>query len=211
MPKQVDVIEELKLKWPDGAERTRIQDRKGHGGWKKTRLEYHNAVAKELQMMGATSILITRSDNERLDPGVAVWFSMKKEDFTWQQGLGISNPAPSLAEIDEAYRQKAKACHPDRPDGGDSELFKRLTDWRKQARMWVMGTHDQRHEYVMAIDQYTEARLNLCALRLAFSYIRGLERVGAPAILTQTLGAFRAKLMAGTGGQNESQHSQSAA
>jgi hypothetical protein len=53
---------------------------------------------------------------------------------------------------------------------------------------------------VMAIDQYTEARLNLCALRLAFSYIRGLERVGAPAILTQTLGAFRAKLVASTGG-----------
>jgi hypothetical protein len=51
----------------------------------------------------------------------------------------------------------------------------------------------------MAIDQYTEARLNLCALRLAFFYIRGLERVGAPAVLSQTLGAFRAKL---TGGSN---------
>jgi hypothetical protein len=53
----------------------------------------------------------------------------------------------------------------------------------------------------MAIDSYTEARLNLCAIRLAFSYIRGLERVGAPAIVEQTLGAFRAKL---TGGTSES-------
>jgi hypothetical protein len=53
---------------------------------------------------------------------------------------------------------------------------------------------------VMAIDQYTEARLNLKALQMAFFYIRGLERVGAPAILTQTLGAFRAKLVADVGG-----------
>ena len=84
--------------------------------------------------------------------------------------------------------------------GGDPELFKRLNEWRQRAKAWVEGRHLDRHEYVMAIDQYTEARLNICALRLAFSYIRGLERVGAPAILTQTLGAFRAKLTGGSSG-----------
>jgi hypothetical protein len=186
---KVDVIEEMKLKWPDGCDRTRIQDRKPQASWKFGTAKYRDGLVAELGRMGATSVLICRSDNERLDSGVAVWFSLKKEDFSWQQGLGI----------DSAFRSKAAKCHPDRPDGGDSELFKRVNDWRKQAKAWVMGTHDQRHEYVMAIDQYTEARLNLCALKLAFSYIRGLERVGAPAILTQTLGAFRAKL---TGGSN---------
>lgn len=148
--------------------------------------------------MGATSVLISQHENQALDPGVAVWFSLKKEDFSWQQGLGIDTPAPTFEQIDLAFREKTKACHPDRPDGGDSEMFKRLVDWRRQAKAWVSGTHDHRHEFVMAIDQYTEARLNLCALRLAFSYIRGLERVGAPAILTQTLGAFRAKLTGGS-------------
>lgn len=198
--KKVDVVEELKLRWPDGMERTRIKERVKQAAWKKTRLDYHNGLVEELERMGATSILISRSNDERLDPGVAVWFSLKKEDFSWQQGLGLENPAPTLDEIDSAFRVKAARCHPDRPDGGDSELFKRLNDWRKQAKAWVTGTHDARHEYVMAIDQYIESRLNLCALKLAFSYIRGLERVGAPAILTQTLGAFRAKLVASTGG-----------
>jgi hypothetical protein len=123
---------------------------------------------------------------------------MAKEDFSWQQGLGLETPAPTLDQIDAAYREKAKRYHPDSPGGGDSELFKRLTDWRTQAKAWVTQTHSHRHEYVMAIDQYKEARLNLCALRLAFFYIRRLEDVGAPGILTQTLGAFRAKLTGGS-------------
>lgn len=195
---KLDVIEELKLKWPDGCERTRIQDRKKQAGWKKTRIDYHNGLVDELRRLGATSVLVCRSPDERLDPGVAVWFSLKKVDFSWQQGLGLDTPAPTIDEIDSAFRDKARACHPDRPDGGDSELFKRLADWRTEARAWVTGTHGNQREYVMAIDQYSEARLNLCALKLAFSYIRGLERVGAPAILTQTLGAFRAKLTGGS-------------
>ena len=200
MAKKIDVAEETKLRWPDGIERTRIGDRIKQASWKKTRLEYHNALVDELGRMGATSILISRHELERLDPGVAVWFSLKKEDYSWQQGLGLESPAPTMAEIDEAFRDRAKKAHPDSPGGGDPALFKKLSEWRQQAKAWILGTHDHRHEYVMAIDQYTEARLNLCALRLAFSYIRGLERVGAPAILTQTLGAFRAKLVASTEG-----------
>ena len=198
--KKIDLIEESKLKWPDGGERTHIKERKPHKAWSKSWGQYRDLLAAELDRMGATSILLCRHENERMDPGVAVWFSMKKEDFSWQQGLGLDNPAPTFDEIDSAFRLKAQKCHPDRVDGGDSEMFKKLNDWRKAAKAWVIGTHAHQHEYVMAIDQYTEARLNLCALRLAFSYIRGLKRVGAPAILTQTLGAFRAKLAATAGG-----------
>lgn len=195
---KTDVVEEAVLRWPDGCDRTRIKERKTQAAWKFGVAKYRDGLVKELERMGATSILISRSPDERLDPGIAVWFSLKKEDFSWQQGLGLETPAPTIEEIDQAFRRKAQPCHPDRPDGGDSELFKKLVDWRKAANAWVKGTHDHRHEYVMAIDQYTEARLNLCALKLAFSYIRGLERVGAPAILTQTLGAFRAKLTGGS-------------
>lgn len=195
----LDVIEESKLRWPEGIGRTPIQARKKQSSWRRGRAEYYSGLVEELGRMGATSILICRSENERLDPGIAVWFSMKKEDFSWQQTLGIESPAPRLEEIDSAFRDKARKAHPDSPGGGDPALFRKLSEARQQAKAWIEGSHNARHEYVMAIDQFDEGRLNLQALKLAFSYIRGLERVGAPAILNQTLGAFRAAL---TGGSN---------
>jgi hypothetical protein len=198
--KGIDLIEESVLRWPDGCERTRIKDRKGQSAWKFTWGQYREMLQKELGLLGATSILICRSDKSDLDPGVAVWFSMAKEDFSWQQGLGLETPAPTLEQIDAAYRIRAKRVHPDNQEGtADPAAFKQFTEWRESARSWVKGTHKQRHEGVMAIDQYNDPRLNLCAIRLAFSHIRGLERVGAPAILKQTLSAFRAKLVAQTG------------
>jgi hypothetical protein len=197
---KIDVIEEAKLKWPDGAERTRIKDRVGQGRWKEGWGDTRKRLVLELERLGATSILVTRHENDKLDPGVAVWFSRAKEDFSWQQGLGLDNPAPTLDQIDSAFREKARAVHPDSSSGGDPAMFEKLSKWRLAAKAWVQGTHLLRHEYVMAIDQYTEARLNLKALQMAFFYIRRLEDVGAPAILTQTLGAFRAKLVATVGG-----------
>jgi hypothetical protein len=183
----------IPLKYPDGWERTRIQDRKPNAAWKKNYKQYRESVVKELERMGATSVLISRSDNERTDPGVAVWFSLKKADFSWQDGLAIDNPAPTLEEIETAYRSKAMKHHPDR--GGDIEIFKRMGEHRKNARAWVLGTHDQRHEYVVPCDKFNEARLNLAALRLAFAAFRSLERVGVPAILERTLDrAFKTAL-----------------
>lgn len=198
--KKIELLEESNLKWPDGCERTRIKDRKGQTAWKFPWSKYREMLEKELALLGATSILVCRSDKAELDPGVAVWFSMAKEDFSWQQGLGLETPAPRLDEIDAAYRIRAKRVHPDNQEGtADPAAFKQFTEWREAAKAWVKGTHKQRHEGVMAIDQYDEPRLNLCAIRLAFSHIRGLERVGAPAILKQTLNAFRAKLVAEVG------------
>ncbi len=194
MAQKIAVTEENPLRWPDGWERTRIQDRRRQAAWKMSALQYRDALIRELQMMGATSILITRSNNERLDPGVAVWFSLKKEDLSWQDGLGIFNPAPTLDEIDDAYRTRAMKHHPDR-EGGDIEIFKKLGEYRKAARAWVLGTHDARHEYVVPCDKFTEVRLNFAALRLAFASFRSLERVGVPAILERTLDrAFKSAL-----------------
>jgi hypothetical protein len=200
MVKKVDVLEEVKLRWPDGAERTRIKDRVGQNRWRESWTDTKKRLSDELQRLGATSILITRAEDQRLDPGVAVWFSRVREDFSWQQGLGLDNPAPSLAEVDAAFRDRARKVHPDNPTTGDPEAFKRLSEWHKAARAWITGSHAHAHEYVMAIDQYNESRLNLKALQMAFFYIRRLEDVGAPAILSQTLGAFRAKLTGGSDG-----------
>lgn len=199
MAKQkLDVIEDDHLKWPDGIGRTPIQARVKQAAWKDTKGVYRDRLVDELGRMGAHSILITTAENERMDPGVAVWFSMEKEDFSWQKTLGIENPAPTFEEIDTAFREKARKCHPD--NGGDPALFKLVNEARQQARAWVQGTHGNRHEHVMAIDQYNETRLNLQALKLAFAALRTLDRVGAPAILKQALGAFRAKLTGGSDG-----------
>lgn len=197
MKEKIEVQEETPLRWPDGAERTRIKDRYGVKRWAENWAKTKERLSDELRRLGATSILITRAEDARLDPGVAVWFSRTKEDFSWQQGLGFNNPAPTLDQIDSAFRERAKKVHPDSPGGGDPAAFKQINEWRQQARAWVTGTHAHAHEYVMAIDQYDEPRLNLKALQMAFFYIRRLEDVGAPAILSQTLGAFRAKLTGG--------------
>ena len=204
MTKKIEVIEEPKLKWPDGVDRTFIKLRKPNKAWKKTWKALVVDLGKELEHLGATgSILICRSENERMDPGVAVWFSMQKEDFGWQQGLGLETPAPTPDQINSAFKVRAKRFHPDTPVTGDPEMFKKLTEHRDAAMAWITGSHAHSRDSVMAIDQYTEARLNLCAIRLAFGHIRALERVGAPGILTQTLGAFRAKLTATSGGTHE--------
>jgi hypothetical protein len=195
---KIEVVEETKLKWPDGAERTRIKERVGQGRWREGWGDTRKRLVVELERLGATSLLITRHENEMLDSGVAVWFSRVKQDFSWQQGLGLDTPAPTIDQIEEAFKTKAMKAHPDR--GGDPALFKQMCDWRLAAKAWVTGTHNHAHEYVMAIDQYNEARLNLKALQMAFFYIRRLEDVGHPAILAQALGAFRTKLVASVGG-----------
>ncbi len=197
MTRKIELDEQRVMHWPDGWERTRIQDRRPNSSWKKDMNGYKNSLVRELEMMGATSILISRSDNERLDPGVAVWFSLKKPDLSWQDGLGIYHPAPTLDEIDDAYKRKAMKYHPDR-ESGDVDLFKKMGDYRKAARAWVLGEVGTRHEYVVPCDKFNEVRLNFAALRLAFASFRSLERVGVPAILERTLDrAFRAGLTAG--------------
>lgn len=195
---KIELLEESRLKWPEGLERTRIIDRKPHNAWKKPWVDTRQALAKEMGLMGATKIWVTHSGDDRLDPGVAVWFSRKKEDFSWQQGLGLDSPAPTLAEIDSAYRDKAMKYHPDRPTS-DPAMFEQATRWRDEAKAWITGTHAHEREYVMAIDQYNSRQLNLNALKLAFFYLRSLERVGAPSIYDQAIGAFRAKLTSGGG------------
>jgi hypothetical protein len=198
---KVDVVEEAKLKWPDGWERTRIQDRKPQSSWKKPYSAYRDALVKELERMGVTSVLITRSPQERMDPGIAVWFSRTKQDFSWQEALGLDTPAPTLAEIDEAFQKRAMRFHPDRPDGGDISTFQKLVDHRKNAKAWVQGTHEGAHDYAVACDRFTEAKLNMAALRLAFAAFRQIDRVGVPAILERTLERTFKQALTPGGGQ----------
>jgi hypothetical protein len=189
------------LKWPEGWGRTLINERKSRAGWKKPVSFYRDSVTKELERIGVTAATISYNElsKERVDPGVAVWFSIKPaEDFSWQTGLHLDNPAPSLAEIDVAFRNLARKHHPDaisNGSGGDVQVFHRLSEYRKQARAWVLGTDAPALDNCIPCDRFVEIRQNLAAIRLALAAFRQLERVGIPAILERVMDrAFKAAL-----------------
>lgn len=199
MPKKINVDEEAKLRWPDGWERTRVNSWQSRKQWSKSRDHYRAALIDELSRMGAESILITRSDNERTDPGVSVWFSKAKSTQEWQDALGLENPAPTLAEINKAFQDRAIKNHPDH--GGDIQIYQRLVAAREAAKEWIAGTHQKNHDFVMALDLYKEVRWNMAGLGLAIKNLRSLERLGMPSILERTLNkAFKAALPMQAGG-----------
>lgn len=190
------------LKWPKDWTRTPISERKPQAAWKKSLVIYEQGVTQELSRLGAVSATISHHEafKERLDPGVAIWFALKKkEDFSWQTGLHLDSPMPTLEEIERAYKQLTGKHHPDavaNGSGGDVEIFYRLAEWREQARAWIQGKPPAQ-EHCIALDRFNEIRLNLAAIRLALSHFRGLERVGSPAILERVMErAFKTALPA---------------
>lgn len=198
---KIEIQEDTPLRWPEGWSRTLIEQRKNQAAWKRPYAFYRDAVIKELSRMGVMAVTISRNerDKERLDPGVAVWFSMKPtDDFAWQVGLGLDNPAPSLDEIDAAYRRLVQKHHPDavaNGSGGDVQMFHKLTEYRKKARAWVLGSNAPSHDNCIPCDRFTDPRQNLAAIRSALAHFRGLERVGIPAILERVMSsAFKAAL-----------------
>lgn len=189
------------LKWPEGWSRTLIDNRKNQASWKKPYTFYCDAVLMELERMGVNAVTISRNDShkERLDPGVAVWFSIKATaDFSWQTGLGLDTPLPTLDEIDSAYKRLAQKHHPDavaNGSNGDIQMFHKLSEYRKKARAWVLGGEAQKHDNCIPCDKFMDARQNLAAVASALKHFRGLERVGIPAILERVMSsAFKAAL-----------------
>jgi hypothetical protein len=50
---------------------------------------------------------------EPRDVGVAVYFSRKlKEDFSWQDALGITIPAPTEEQVQDAFKRLARSITP---------------------------------------------------------------------------------------------------
>lgn len=197
----METKDQIPLKWPDGWSRTLIDHRKNQAAWKRPMQFYRTAVLKELERVGVTAATISHNEpsKERLDPGVAVWFSLKpREDFSWQAGLGLDNPAPSLEEIDQAFRRHVQKHHPDAVNagsGGDVAMFHRLTEYRKQARAWVLGTNAPALDNCIPCDRFKEIRQNLAAISQALQAFRKLERVGIPAILERVINqTFKAAL-----------------
>ena len=195
--KQLNPTIETTLRWPDGWPRTLIEHRQSRNAWKKPVMEYQKAITKELIAMKVTAASITFNPSSSRDPGVAVWYSLESaEDVSWQIGLQIDNPAPTLGEIDDAFKRLALKHHPDR--GGDIEIFKKLTLFRDAARAYILGTAAPRLENCIPMDRFGDTKQNLAGVRLFLSYVRGMERLGGPSVVKRIMErTFHVALTAG--------------
>ena len=196
------------LSWPEDWPRTRPQDRRQMKAWKRTANQYRDALLTELTRMESPSAVISSNvpltmrgsmtpGVEPLDVGVAVYFSRKiKEDFSWQDALSIHDPAPTEAQVVDAYRRLAQQHHPDR--GGDVAMFQSVTRHRDNALNWINRKTNQNFDYVIACDQFKEVRLNMAAIVFTIKAIRQIERCGTSSLLERAFRGFSA-LPAGQG------------
>lgn len=202
----LQVSDKSPLKWADGWGRIPIGDRKEKSVWKKNFNHYREQLVAELSRMGVSEAVVSfnTGDDARRDPGVTVYFSKPvEEDFGWQLALGIENPAPTLDEIDTAYRKKAGIHHPDR--GGDINIYIALGKHREQARAWAMNKGRSDHDFALPCDRFTEPRWNLNAIRLSLNLLRRLEDFGMPReALERTFRGFRVALAAHASSTEES-------
>ena len=189
------------LSWPEDWPRTRPQDQRPMASWKRTANEYREELAKELDRIKAPVAVISTNvpltvrgqmtrGVEPLDVGVAIYFSKPaKDDFRWQDALGIHDPAPTEEQINAAYRRLAAQHHPDR--GGDIEMFRSLTRHRDHAIRWA--TRDTAApDLVIACDLFREVRLNLAAIAFTLKAIRQIERCGTSSLLERSFKGFMA-------------------
>lgn len=194
-------VDSYPLAWPDGWPRTRPQDQKPMASWKRTANQYRDALAKELARMGSPSSVISSNvpvsargtmthGIEPRDVGVAIYFSQKpKEDFTWQEVLGLHQPAPTEDQVQEAFHRLARQYHPDR--GGDLSMFQAVAKARDNALRWI-NRESLPHDYVIACDQFKEVRLNMAAIVTTIKAIRQIERCGTSSLLERAFRGFSA-------------------
>lgn len=194
--------EAFPLHWPEDWPRVRPQDRRPMASWKRTANQYRDGLVTELSRMESPSAVISSnvplnlrgamtSGIEPLDVGVAVYFSRKiKEDFSWQDALNLHDPAPTEAQINDAFRRLAQVHHPDR--GGDVAMFQAVTKHRDNALRWVNRKTNQQFDYVIACDQFREVRLNMAAIVMTIKAIRQIERCGTSSLLERAFRGFSA-------------------
>jgi hypothetical protein len=186
--KSVQVDERHPLKWPDGFGRTLIDEREDQRAWKKQMSVYIKAATKELELLGATTIVFTWNEAglAQRDPGVAIWFGMtRKKDTSWQRILQIDNPNPDPAEVDRQFKRLSFKHHPDQVaggSGGDVKMYMKLEEAWRNAKAWIQGESPDLQN-CLPCDLYVEPRQNMAALKLTLSHLRALQRLGNPFIV----------------------------
>jgi DnaJ-like protein len=193
--------EAFPLSWPEDWPRTRPQDQRAMASWKRNANQYREDLAKELDRIKAPIAIISTNvpinvrglmtaGVEPRDVGVAIYFSKPaKEDFRWQDALGLHMPAPTDEEIQAAYRRLAAQHHPDK--GGDIEMFRALTQHRDTALRWA-NRAAATPQHVIACDLFKEVRLNLAAIAFTLKAIRQIDRCGTSSMLERSFKGFLA-------------------
>jgi hypothetical protein len=196
--------EQTSLRWPDGQQRTRHQDRTEKKIWKRTPLQYLDLLKKEMARMKAVEFLLTRNEDDR-DPGVSVFFSRKAIDnYGWQEAFGLIGVIPTEEQIAKAYHKLAAVYSPDNLVTGDPARFREITEHRDRARDWARGAQRREHEYGIACDAFTERRWNMHSITTTLSKLRQIEDLGCTVMFEQVLSAFTKKaLTAGAGDGNK--------
>ena len=172
------------------------------GTWKRTANQYRDALSNEMKRMEAPSFVISSNvpitargsmtpGVEPLDVGVAISFSRKvKEDFSWQDALDIHDPAPTVEQVQAAFKRLAQKYHPDA--GGDLAMFQSVAKHRDNALRWINRKTNQNFDYVIACDQFKEVRLNMAAVVMTIKAIRQIERCGTSSLLERAFKGFSA-------------------
>lgn len=183
------------LRWPEGQKRTRINQREKRGRWGKPLSHYIKELEGELAKLKAVGVVVTGDVNtEKIDPGVAVYFSLPPAEASgdWQDVLGIDNPKPTVAEIDERFKELARRYHPDNPATGNYDLYRKIDEAKKEAKAWATGDFGKQHERAIACDRYGEVRLNVKAIQVTIAALRRVEDAGAPGFLDRAFSGFAA-------------------
>jgi len=189
------MIEKYPLQWPGDWPRTLLKDRETRKAWKKTERQAIADLELELKRFGVLAATLTRKDRQDFrsaaDPSVAVYFSRQREDdFSWQTALGITNPSPTIEEIEGAFNKLARKHHPDL--GGDPEMFIALNAHKKNAIAYVNRLSGTAHDLVVACDRYSETRWNILAISNTVYSLRQMERDGTSRLLERALTGFAA-------------------
>lgn len=183
------------LRWPEGQKRTRINQREKRGQWKKPLSHYLSELESELSKLKAVGVIITGDrEAERIDPGVAVYFSLPPAEATgeWQDILGIDNPKPSVSEIEARFKELRVRYSPDNLQTGNIEYYLKCEQAAREAKAWATGNFGKKHERAIACDRYGEIRLNVKAIQVTIAALRRVEESGAPGFLDRAFAGFAA-------------------
>jgi hypothetical protein len=183
------------LRWPEGQKRTRINQREKRGQWKKPLSHYLKELEVELGKLNAVGIIVTGDPSaEKIDPGVAVYFSLPPEDATgeWQDVLGIDSPKPSEIEIDARVKELRARFHPENRQTGNLEMYLRVGEAQTEAKAWATGNFGKKHEKCIPCDRYNELRLNVKAIQVTIAALRRVDEAGAPGYLERAFAGFAA-------------------
>lgn len=188
--------EQSPLQWPENWPRMPLGDRQTRPAWKKTEHQSIEVLEIELRRFGAIAPVLTRKDPQDFrtapDPSIAVWFSRRRdeEDFSWQNALHIDNPAPSIEEIEAAFRRLAAPYHPDK--GGDIETWHALSKHKTNALAYVNMLSGASRNFVIPCDNFKEARWNITGISNTIRSLRQMERDGTSGLLERAMKGFAA-------------------